>query len=146
MVVRSIFACAGILVLSGCVSSSLGASGGAAIDAFANIGEQPASARIVEAMAGGLIGQVVGGEMDRSVRNAALEAEYHALEYTSSGKQVTWQSANGQISGSVVAGAPYRVGSQDCRQYIHRINTGGRQLVGRGTACRNDDGSWTPLV
>ncbi len=49
-------------------------------------------------------------------------------------------------SAEVIAAQPYRVGSQDCRQYKHTVITGAEQKTGRGTACRNPDGSWTPLT
>jgi surface antigen len=45
----------------------------------------------------------------------------------------------------VVAAAPYQVGSQNCRQYTHTITVDGKDTVSRGSACRNNDGSWSPL-
>ena len=56
---------------------------------------------------------------------------------------VTWQGSG--ESGEVVAAQPYRVGSQNCRQYKHTVTAGGTTQTARGTACRNADGSWTPL-
>mgnify|MGYP001144875578 CR=1 FL=1 len=76
-------------------------------------------------------------------RRKALEAEYRALEYGQGGQAVAWKGES--QSGEVVAAQPYRVGSQDCRQYSQTVFTGGTPLVARGTACRNPDGSWTPL-
>ena len=34
---------------------------------------------------------------------------------------------------------PYRVGSQDCRQYTHTVTIDGARQTARGTACRNPD-------
>lgn len=136
------------IALSACSTTGTGSSGSAA-NAFA----QPAAATrpqvgaaIVEAMAGGLIGGPIGANLDSRDRRRAVEAEYRALEYTPAGETVAWGQAGGRTQGEVVAGSPYRVGSQNCRQYTHTVNLGGRTQTARGAACRNPDGSWTPLA
>ena len=58
---------------------------------------------------------------------------------------MTWKGDRLGRYGEVVAAQPYRVGSQDCRQYTQTVFTGGSRTA-RGTACRNADGSWTPLT
>ena len=98
----------------------------------------------ISAMDGGLIGGTIGSKFRESDRRTALQAEYRALEYTPGGKAVDWQGSG--VSGSVTAAQPYRVGSQDCRQYTHTVSRGGQNQTARGTACRNPDGSWTPLT
>jgi len=108
-------------------------------------GDGEVTSTIISAMAGGLIGGAIGGDLDNNERRSALEAEYRALEYTPSAQPVTWRGENGRY-GEVVAAQPYRVGSQDCRQYKHTVFTGGQPKMARGTACRNADGSWTPLT
>lgn len=136
---------AGVIAVSGCTTSGLG--GGGIIpsvggsDGSASSGK--VAARIIDAMDGGLIGGSIGNGLSGSDRRKALEAEYRALEYGQGGQAVGWKG-NG-ASGEVVAAQPYRVGSQDCRQYSQTVFTGGTPLVARGTACRNPDGSWTPL-
>jgi surface antigen len=127
--------------LTGCVSTGLsGVQGGSARDDSGQV-----AAAIVEAMAGGIVGQIAGLELDRGERRKALEAEYRALEYTPSGQAVVWRSSDSRY-GEVVAAQPYRVGSQDCRQYVHAVQIGGERRTARGTACRNGNGSWTPLT
>jgi surface antigen len=101
---------------------------------------------IISAMAGGLVGGSIGTGLSEPEKRKALEAEYKALEYTASGQKVTWKSDSSAHSGEVVAAQPYRVGSQDCRQYTHTVFTGTAGATARGTACRNADGSWTPLT
>ena len=101
---------------------------------------------IISAMGGGLIGGKIGAGLTEREKRSGLEAEYKALEYTASGQVVTWKSDSSSRYGEVVAAQPYRVGSQDCRQYTHTVFTGGPGLTARGTACRNSDGSWTPLT
>lgn len=134
------------LGLGGCVSlggspalpltPGSGGGGGAAVPA----------ASLLEPLAGGLVGRIEASRLSRADRIAALQSEYRALEYTAPGDLVTWQGRSAGLAGQVVASQPYRVGSQDCRQYTHTVTTGAATpSVVRGTACRNPDGSWTLL-
>jgi surface antigen len=108
--------------------------------------DKPVAADIVKAMDGGLVAGSIGQGLDDSERNRALEAEYKALEHTPNGQIVTWRADGSARYGEVVASQPYRVGSQDCRQYAHTVYGGGQSKSARGTACRNPNGSWTPLT
>lgn len=101
---------------------------------------------IVAAMNGGLIGGSIGSGLSDAEKRKGLEAEYKALEYNASGQKVAWKGDSSSHYGEVVAAQPYRVGSQDCRQYTHTVYTGASGVTARGTACRNADGSWTPLT
>ncbi|MCI5073484.1 hypothetical protein [Oricola sp.] len=105
-----------------------------------------AGAALVSALNGGLLSDDLAARMGPTTRTAALQAEYQALEYTPAGESVAWGEAGASFTGEVVASQPYRVGSQNCRQYSHTVLTGGAPVTGRGTACRNSDGSWTPLT
>jgi surface antigen len=136
-----------LLAVSGC--GTLGRSPGV------TVAPQPAATppnnakvatTIISAMAGGLVGGSIGNGLSETEKRKALEAEYKALEYTASGQKVTWKSDSSARYGEVVAAQPYRVGSQDCRQYTHTVFTGTAGATARGTACRNADGSWTPLT
>ncbi|GAA2851372.1 hypothetical protein GCM10010836_53120 [Aminobacter aminovorans] len=137
---------AALLAGSGCTTTSL-SSGGGVVPALGG-GDDGSSGkvatRIINAMDGGLIGGTIGNGLNSDDRRKALEAEYRALEYGQGGQAVAWKG-DGR-SGEVVAAQPYRVGSQDCRQYSQTVFTTGTPLVARGTACRNADGSWTPLT
>ena len=93
---------------------------------------------------GGLVGGPFGTGLAPEERQAGLNAEYKALEYGSGGELVAWTGKNG-TAGAVVAAQPYRVGSQDCRQYKHEVTVAGKASSARATACRNNDGSWTLL-
>jgi surface antigen len=128
--------------LSGCATVGLGAARPATSTTAATGPAAPET--IISAMDGGLIGGSVGAGLSGSDRQSALQAEYRALEHTPAGKAVDWKGSNG--SGAVTAAQPYRVGSQDCRQYTQTVVTGGQSRSARGTACRNADGSWTPLT
>jgi surface antigen len=141
---------AGALALSGCGTSGLagressGVLGGLGPSGSGG-GQAAVASSIISAMHGGLIGGSVGAGLSGSEKRAALEAEYKALEYTASGQAVAWKGNSGH-RGEVVAAQPYQVGSQNCRQYTQTVFTGAASATARGTACRNPDGSWTPLT
>jgi surface antigen len=104
------------------------------------------TAVIMKSMRGGLIGGSVGAGLGDDEKQRALEAEYRALEYSQVGQPVPWKGDESTTFGEVKAAQAYRVGSQDCRQYTQTVNRSGQSRVARGTACRNPDGSWTPLT
>jgi len=99
---------------------------------------------IFQAMGSGLVGQALENLPPQDQR-AAMEAEYRALEYANLGQKMTWQSQDGLQSGTVTPGQPYRVGTQNCRQYRHEFTINNIPQTARGSACRNEDGSWSPL-
>jgi len=142
----------GLLAVSGC--TTMGPKGGQGSSltgislgsAAGSSGGGKVASTIISAMGGGLVGGSIGAGLDDSERRKALEAEYRALEYTQSGQPVMWQGSQSGRSGQVVAAQPYRVGSQDCRQYTQTVYINGQSRMARGTACRNSDGSWTPLT
>jgi surface antigen len=126
-----------LLLVQGCTTLT-GESQGQQAGADA----RPSGAAVVQ---GGLVAGQVGADLSASDRRKALEAEYRALEFGTSGQSVAWGGGWSGRSGTVVPGQPYRVGSQDCRQYTHTVTSDGANKMARGTACRNADGSWTTL-
>ena len=108
--------------------------------------DKPAAQAIVAAMAGGLVAGDLGTGLSATERTRAVEAEYKALEYTGVGSMTGWGDKSTGRYGEVSPGQAYRVGSQDCRQYTHTVYLAGGSRSARGTACRNADGSWTPLT
>jgi len=106
----------------------------------------PGKNTVITALNDGILDPAVSAGLSSGDRLRALEAEYRALEIASSGQIVAWQGVDGDVSGEVYAAQPYEVGSQNCRQYVHRLTLNGQVTTFRGTACRNTDGSWTPLV
>ncbi|WP_275789859.1 hypothetical protein [Pararhizobium gei] len=125
------------LLLSGCGTSRAGAKTGA-------MPATNSSASYIAALGGGVIGTTPGLSIGKADRQRALEAEYRALEAAQSGQPVVWKGAD--VEGSVVAAAPYQVGSQNCRQYRHTVIVKGQESIARGAACRNANGTWTPLT
>ncbi len=132
----------GVVLLSGCGSTS-GQRTKLAGGLIGSSQKPNASAPLIAALGGGVIGRDAGLAISKADRQRALEAEYRALEAAPGGQPVTWEGSG--VTGAVVAAAPYQVGSQNCRQYSHTVTIKGQQTVARGAACRNADGTWTPL-
>ncbi|GEO84393.1 MULTISPECIES: hypothetical protein [Alphaproteobacteria] len=125
------------LALSACTTTG-GSKGG-----FLSSGKANPSALYISALQGGIVSRS-GLKLTDSELQRALEAEYRALEAAPGGQPVAWTGQS--VSGQVVAAAPYQVGQQNCRQYTHKLNAKGRQIEARGAACRNSNGTWTPLT
>lgn len=122
--------------VSGCTTTS---GGKGAAPSSVPVG----AAVYITALQGGLVNRNAATQLSKADMQRALEAEYRALEAAPGGQPVEWQGKG--VSGSVVAAAPYQVGSQNCRQYRHTLTVEGRDTTTRGAACRNADGAWAPL-
>lgn len=125
----------------------LGALGGAAIGsavAGGGTGSRVAGG-VVGAALGGLIGNRIGAAMDDEDRRRAYEAQMAALETGRSGAPVSWRNPDSGRYGTIVPGPAYDQGGHNCRQFTHTIYIDGTPQTARGTACRNPDGSWTPV-
>lgn len=139
MVRRSVEALALMLLLAAGGCSTLQPSAG-----IAALVSDPGPG-VDDKMQGGLANGAAADGLGRSELRLALAAEYNALEYGQSGKPIRWEGGSGR-SGEVVPAQPYRVGTQDCRQYMHNLTVAGQTRTVKGTACRNADGSWTTLT
>ena len=97
----------------------------------------------IKDLQGGLISRIEGLKISDQDRFTALKTEYKALESAPGGQELVWQG--NAMTGTVVAAAPFQVGSQNCRQYRQSVIVQGQTLSATGTACRNESGTWTPL-
>ena len=140
------------LAMAGCASPGPGSASATSANGFApestRSGNVPTSVAevLIAPLGGGLVSKFQAPDLKGQERARALQAEYRALEYGLSGDPVTWQNARRSVYGEVTAAQPYRVGSQDCRQYTHIAFIDGVPKTARGSACRNADGSWTLLT
>ena len=128
--------------LSGCVADGFPQLPSIAADGTGNKADERMIGGIIGA---GLIMRDIGADLPRSAQVKAIDAEYRALESTPAGEVLSWHDERSGISGTVLVSQPYRVGSQDCRSYTHRVSASAGERSVRGTACRNPDGSWTLL-
>lgn len=136
-----IFAVAALLAIGGCAKT-----GGQSSFLNSFVPQSSSQPAVIAALNGGIIDPSISSQLSAADRTRALEAEYRALEVAPSGQIVAWSGTQSGVSGEVYAAQPYEVGSQNCRQYVHTIVQGGETVTARGTACRSEDGNWTPLV
>ncbi len=125
----------------------VGALGGALIGS--QIGGGPGervAAAVAGAAIGGLIGNRIGAAMDDEDKQRAYAAQMEALERGPSGAPVSWKNPDSGRYGSIVPGPAYDQRGMKCRSFTHTIYIDGRPQTARGTACRNPDGTWTPLA
>jgi surface antigen len=95
---------------------------------------------------GGLLGNRIGAALDDEDRRRAYAAQLQALETGPSGAPVAWRNPDSGRYGDVVPGPAYPGSSGvTCRQYTETVYIDGKPQSARGTACRNPDGTWTPV-
>jgi surface antigen len=125
----------------------LGAGSGALIGAAVaggGTGNRLAGATI-GGLLGGLIGNRIGASLDEEDQQRAYAAQMEALEHGKSGAPVSWRNPDDGRYGTVVPGPAYVQAGRNCRAFTHTIYIDGVPQTARGTACRNPDGTWTPL-
>jgi surface antigen len=124
----------------------IGALTGAAIGSQfgGGVGGHVAGA-VIGAGVGGLIGNRIGASLDEEDRQRAYAAEIQALERGAAGAPVGWRNPGNGRYGSVVPGPYYVDNGRRCRAFTETIYIDGRPQTARGVACRNPDGSWTPV-
>jgi surface antigen len=124
----------------------LGAVGGALIGSQfgGGTGERVAAA-VAGAAIGGLIGNRIGAALDEEDRRRAYAAQIEALEEDDD-DPVEWRNPRSGRYGRIEPGRVYYSRGVRCRPFTHTIYINGRPEVARGTACRNRDGTWTPLA
>ena len=103
-------------------------------------------ATVAGAVVGGIVGSEIGKSMDQQDRMLAQQAEFAALESGKAGVSTPWRNTENGRYGEVVPSKPYRRGPDDCRDYTHTIYIDGRPQTMRGTACRNNDGTWRNMA
>jgi surface antigen len=121
----------------------VGAAAGGIIGNQVGRGKGNILATVAGAVVGGIVGSEIGRGLDQRDREFAQKAELSALERGRTGQRTEWRNPDNGRYGEVIPLEPYRRGSQDCRDYTHKVFIDGRPQAMRGTACRNPDGTWT---
>lgn len=122
----------------------LGGVGGALLGAQVGKG----SGQLVSVAAGTLLGAALGNSVGASLDRADMayynSTAQQALETGAPGEALPWRNPKSGHGGSVTPSKYYQTASgQYCREYTQTIRIGGRVEEGVGTACRNEDGTWT---
>lgn len=130
---------------------TVGTLGGAALGGFAGsqIGKRGSSGNLAAtaglALLGAWLGNEIGKSLDRADRLAAERTAVEAFEYAPDGQRRTWQNPNKNVSGYTVPTRTYQSRDSNfevCREYQTAIMVDGQRQVGKGTACRQPDGTW----
>jgi surface antigen len=100
---------------------------------------------LIGATVGGLVGNRIGAALDDEDKRRAYAAQMQALETGPSGAPVAWRNPDSGRYGNVVPGPSYQANGATCRSYTHTVYIDGKPQSQRGTACRNPDGTWTPV-
>jgi len=113
----------------------------ASINVTGGIGSTAPKSAVANA---GVLGNGIGTSLDERDRQRAYDAELRALEQGEPGEPVGWRGAAGRY-GTVVPGASYETRGARCRDYSHTIYVDAKPQTARATACRNPDGTWSPV-
>ncbi|MFC7331981.1 RT0821/Lpp0805 family surface protein [Rhodocista pekingensis] len=150
---RTAAACAiAALLLAGCQQGTgggidretVGTLGGAAGGALLGSQIGGGGGRTVATAVGAVLGALAGRELARNLgdqdKERAIAAEEAAVTRN---EQITWNNPDTGNRGTI---APTRSYTNDagnlCREYTHTVHVDGRAETARGTACRQDDGTW----
>ena len=127
-------------LLSGCVSTGLSPKIVAPVNAAGQT-----TAQLLDPLKGGIIGGALGETLTPREKQQGIIAEYQALETSFGQAPVKWLNEKTGNFGEVIAGAPYRVGQQDCRSYNHKLIRNSVVTTASGSACRQPNGAWLRL-
>jgi surface antigen len=95
------------------------------------------------AVAGGLLGALAGNVLDQRDRQIANEAAQRSLETAPTGSPSAWSNPDTGNSGTVTPTRTYQQPDGTyCREFTQEIVVGGERQQAYGTACRQADGTW----
>lgn len=136
-IVAAAFGCA---ALAACAGETVLSSGPAGSSPNAFTGSVAATEP--NPMAGG---PPAPSSLDPRDRPAAGAAHLRALQFGEPGAPVAWRNSETGHHGTIVPGPAYQSNGQTCREFSHTVYVDNRPQTGRGSSCRNPDGTWTPL-
>lgn len=126
---------------------TVGTLGGAVLGGLAGSAVGKGQGRDWAIGAGVLLGAFAGSQIGKSLDQADLMYHQQAVEQSYSApmnKEINWSNPDSGHSGSVT---PVKEGhtaeGNVCRQYKQTIIVDGHSETALGTACKNNDGTWT---
>ena len=123
----------------------VGMVGGAVGGAIAGqaIGGSDPTARVLGTIAGVIIGGAVGGYLGSLWDDYDRKQAAYAFENNPDRRAATWKNPNTNSTATVTPERTYYEPSgTPCREFTQTIYIDGKKEVGRGTACRQADGTW----
>ena len=123
----------------------VGMVGGAVGGAIAGnaIGGSDPTARVLGIVAGGLVGAAVGGYLGSLWDDYDRRQATACLERNPDNKPAVWTNPNTNSQSTVTpVRTYYQADNAPCREFTQSIVVDGKPETGRGTACRQPDGTW----
>lgn len=94
-------------------------------------------------LAGGLIDNRLAAQLTCQDQRYHADTAQSAFETQRTGATSTWINPDTGHAGSVTPTRTYQTGDgTNCRDFTQRVAVDGREEAGRGTACRQPDGTW----
>lgn len=128
------------------VGTIVGAAGGAAAGrAIGGSGTGGYVGLVLGALAGGYLGSQVAQWMTEKDKQKLSETTNQTLSGGAPGKPYAWTNPDSGNSGSVTAQPTYKNETGTvCRDFSSSVTSAkGEQVQGKGTACKNPDGTWS---
>ena len=126
---------------------NVGTLGGAVVGGLLGSQVGGGSGRLWTTGAGALLGALAGGEVGKSLDRADqtyMNQAYSRAMTAPAGQNITWSNPDSGNSGTYNTIRTGRASNGGmCREYQQTITVGGRTQQGVGTACQNQDGSWS---
>ena len=96
-------------------------------------------------LAGGFLGNKVGKSLDCQDQQYHYDTTQNALETQQTGETSNWVNPDSGHSGEVTPTRTYTSEGQPCRDFTQTIYLDDEVEEIKGTACRQDDGTWKPV-
>jgi len=122
------------------VGMVVGGAGGAV--AGQAIGGSDPTARVLGTLLGVVVGAAVGGYLGSLWDDYDRKQAAYALENTRDNRPVAWRNPNTNSENTFTPTRTYESGNTPCREFTSTIYIDGKKEVGKGTACRQPDGTW----
>ncbi|HYC04733.1 MAG TPA: RT0821/Lpp0805 family surface protein [Azospirillaceae bacterium] len=118
-----------------------GAAGGALIGSQFGKGSGKTAATILGGVLGALAGREIADRLSDDDRDRAATAERTAVARN---ETITWNNPDTGNRGTIQPRRTYTSNDgRTCRDYSHTVYVNGQPQEANGTACRQEDGTWT---
>ncbi|MCE2926541.1 MAG: glycine zipper 2TM domain-containing protein [Rickettsiales bacterium] len=125
------------------VGTLAGAIGGGIIGSNIGSGKGAIAGTIAGTLLGGALGSSIGASLDKADMVMYDQTSQRALNNSQNGQTLPWKNPQTGNSGTITPTNYFKNDAGEyCREYTQTIVIGGKREQGRGTACREPDGTW----